>query len=174
MNINPHLYNESNLIQRDNAKELLTRFEEQFRNRKVKTIVDVGFGTGNVSSEILRSTGCDKLIAFDNNELMIEFARKHYANEKLLFIVADATDDWSNDFAPLQEQITQFPKWKKHFDHLRNIEKVETSVDNECRVSSAPYAIITRLDEQATINEYKKFHPIVSMIRRVLELCTIH
>ncbi|RWS22002.1 phosphomethylethanolamine N-methyltransferase-like protein [Leptotrombidium deliense] len=95
MNIVPQLYDESNFLQQKDANELFTSIAEEFRNRKVKSVIDVGCGTGNVTADILRFTDCDKLIAFDKSDSMIEFARQRHRNAKISFQIADICDEWS-------------------------------------------------------------------------------
>ncbi|RWS18874.1 hypothetical protein B4U80_15003, partial [Leptotrombidium deliense] len=75
MNPNPKQYNEHNHPHRRDAKKLFSLITNDFGpSKKFGTVIDIGCGTGNVTLDFLQHMKCDKLIAFDKNELMIEFA----------------------------------------------------------------------------------------------------
>lgn len=67
----------------------------------IKTAVDIGCGTGNISPLIIEKVPFEKLIAFDLSPEMIEFARREYANDKTTFEVANICWPWEKLAAAL-------------------------------------------------------------------------
>lgn len=95
---NSKLYLEYNQAQRADAQSILSEFSHCFRwNRDGRDVLlDIVCGPGDVLVDFivpLMPAKFDKVVGVDLSSKMIEFARKKFQNEKIVFHQIDISDD---------------------------------------------------------------------------------
>ncbi|RWS18945.1 phosphomethylethanolamine N-methyltransferase-like protein [Leptotrombidium deliense] len=66
--------------------------EEEHKDAKFKIVLDIGCGSGNLTKHFYENFDCEEIIAFDKNEMMIEFSRQQNKIENIRFEIANLAD----------------------------------------------------------------------------------
>lgn len=63
---------------------------EQLDFTRVRSVLDVGCGSGRVTQELARRAPSACVLGVDSSPAMVDFARKHYASDHVFFLQGDA------------------------------------------------------------------------------------
>lgn len=63
---------------------------EQLDFSRVRSVLDVGCGSGRVTQELARRAPSACILGVDSSPAMVDFARKHYASDHVFFLQGDA------------------------------------------------------------------------------------
>lgn len=99
MNMLPELYDKTNQLQMQDALRLLERIRlylQKHHLNHIRQVLDVGCGTGNITSQICDFLSCESIIGMDSSDSMIAYARQHHLKEKITYVSADVTSELSH------------------------------------------------------------------------------
>ena len=110
---NPELYSKVNGLTHRDVKKLLEEFSDviQWRNDGTDSVLDIGCGSGDVTSNILdaimpKSFKCLKGI--DKSLKMVQYANDHYKSSKVFFEQWDVTGEVNNEMEQQFNHIFSF------------------------------------------------------------------
>ncbi|XP_049868223.1 juvenile hormone acid O-methyltransferase-like isoform X1 [Pectinophora gossypiella] len=89
---NVELYHYSNKVQKRDAFRCLEEFGKKIKWRNFDKVLDIGCGDGGVTTGILKKFIPDNfkhLVGCDISHRMVEFANRHYGDERTSFMVMD-------------------------------------------------------------------------------------
>lgn len=94
MNVNVEMYHATNGAQHVDMREVLNRiFQDGVTD--VKTVVEIGCGSGNVTKMVAETLPFEKMYAFDIDSDMVDLARKvNEGNTSIEFFVQDVSVPW--------------------------------------------------------------------------------
>uniref|UniRef100_T1IKE3 Methyltransferase domain-containing protein n=1 Tax=Strigamia maritima TaxID=126957 RepID=T1IKE3_STRMM len=90
----PELYANSNGLQKHDTSIVLSEFMPLMKWSNDDAILDVGAGSGDVTRHLLWPS-CAKfshIVGIDRSQKMVNYARKHFQNERLTFEKMDIVD----------------------------------------------------------------------------------
>lgn len=96
------LYAASNSMQKRDTSQVLYEFSSRLRYGENEKVLDIGCGPGDVTTEmILPLLPKDAtLVGIDINEEMVNYARQHYLDPRLMFKAVDFQTDNILDYLP--------------------------------------------------------------------------
>lgn len=133
------LYNNGNSIQRQDASRVLARHSHMLRWRDNERILDVGSGSGNVTTEVLLPylpKNFKHLVGIDISENMVKCASANNTNPRITYTVGNiAQDDKDILFQSFTEDdltygfdkvfsfyclhwVRNYPQWARNIQHL--------------------------------------------------------
>jgi ubiquinone/menaquinone biosynthesis C-methylase UbiE len=119
------------LIAKGNEKTLtygehLARYKSVSGVVKNKVVLDIACGSG-YGSRMIANFGASKVIAVDNSNEAVDYAKQNYAHKKVQFLVGDAMslpiDDSSIDVVVSLETIEHLHDPKKFVDEVKRVLK---------------------------------------------------
>ena len=97
MNIVPDLYDKTNQLQVKDGLSLLQQVKQFIDDtadsdsggRVVKSVLDVGCGTGNITRLICKFISCESIVGMDLSEAMVTYAKSNYQEKGMTYVTAD-------------------------------------------------------------------------------------
>ncbi|XP_023236906.1 juvenile hormone acid O-methyltransferase-like [Centruroides sculpturatus] len=160
---NPELYAKSNPFQLRDAKMVLSSFAPQMEETTdTDSILDIGCGVGNVTNTILRPifSKYRRIIGVDKSTEMVDFARRHNAQDKIAYERLDICEDvenFKNTWGCFSKIFSFYClHWiKDHRKVLKNIDKL-LSTNGECLLVFVAQCPVFELYEiMATLPKWK-------------------
>lgn len=108
---NPEFYSKNREEQYETTSTVLKKYFLSSPTRDKSKIADIGCGTGEVTNELIFPLfpNIQQLVAFDKSKAMIEFAKAHIKNSKVIFQELDIeTQEVPNEFVLQFDYVFSF------------------------------------------------------------------
>ncbi|GFW98483.1 juvenile hormone acid O-methyltransferase [Trichonephila clavipes] len=160
----PELYSRSSPFQVRDASQILGVYKKQMSPEDTDIVLDIGCGTGDVTTKILGPTlgRFELLLGVDKSRDMVEYAQQHYNVDNIFYEVLDIAGDVS-DF---KEEWGTFTKvfsfyclhWVKNLRRaLRNIQSLMKNGGETLLVFVAQCPVFEMYERMADDGKWKAY-----------------